>query len=59
MHVGVGYQAGELHVPANPVGLDQGFEARPLLLGAEGTDKPVMTSFLGTHGVPEAFSSLR
>lgn len=33
--------------------------ADAIQLGAEGTDKPVLTSFLGTHGVPEALSSLR
>ncbi len=46
-----------LFVP--PIVVDAPGVARAIRRGAEGATKPVLTSFLGTHGVPEALSSLR
>lgn len=46
-----------LFVP--PVGTEAAAVAAAILRGAAGADKPVLTSFMGMHGVPAALSSLR
>ncbi len=46
-----------LFVP--PIVVDAEGVARAIRTAAAGATKPVLTSFLGTHGVPEALSSLR
>jgi acetyl coenzyme A synthetase (ADP forming)-like protein len=46
-----------LFVP--PIFADASAVAEAILTAAEGTDKPVLTCLMGTHGVPAALSSLR
>jgi acetyl coenzyme A synthetase (ADP forming)-like protein len=46
-----------LFVP--PVGTEAAEVAAAILRGAAGATKPVLTSFMGMHGVPAALSSLR
>ncbi len=46
-----------LFVP--PIMIDAPEVADAIRRGAEGTDKTIATTFMGSHGVPEALSSLR
>lgn len=46
-----------LFVP--PVVTEAAAVAQAIRCGAHGSGKPVLTCFLGTHGIPEALSSLR
>jgi acetyl coenzyme A synthetase (ADP forming)-like protein len=46
-----------IYVP--PIGGDAAGVARAIVAGAEGGGKPVLSCFMGTHGVTEALSSLK
>jgi acetyl coenzyme A synthetase (ADP forming)-like protein len=42
-----------------PIGTEAPDVARAILAGAHGSTKPVLTCFMGTHGIPEGLRSLR